>query len=213
MSFEINRKNQINNIINIIKNILKKIDADQSLKNLFGSGLAGSIVIEDDTTTNMDIDPEELDIPNKSIFDQNFQESPQYEPMIEDEPNSNQDYNINDDVLFIINEILKINPDFFKIIVQTLKDLIINNNLNLLNVIEKYDVFENLYDDFNSFNNLNNDEFKNLFNLDNFSQLLKFILNIIVVDNYNNVNSDLIIENISKIIDSSVNIIKIFNLF
>jgi hypothetical protein len=173
MNSEIDKKYQINNIINLIKNILKPVNND----------------------TKMDIESED-EVEQNDV------------PMLD----TSEDYNVNDDVLFIINEILKINPDFFKIIVKTIKDLIINRKLNLLTVIEKYNVFENLFEDFNSFNGTAKDEFKNLFNLDNFSQLLKFILNIIIADNRNNVDSEVIIENLSKIVDSIINLIKAFNL-
>ena len=176
MNNENNRKYQINNIINIIKNIIKPINI----------------------STEMDIDSSESNINETQIDD----------PMMMN-IDSTQDNNVNDNVLFIINEILKINPDFFKIIVKTIKEVIINKNLNLLNVIENYDIFEKLFTDFDSFN----ESSKNLFNLDNFSDLLKFIVNIIIVNNQGNVNNEIIIENISKIIDSSVNIIRIFNLF
>jgi hypothetical protein len=168
-----NREYQINNIINLVKNILKPSNND----------------------TKMDIESED-ELEQTDI------------PMLD----RDEDYSVNDDVLFIINEILKINPEFFKIVVKTIKDIIINKKLNLLTVIEKYDVFENLFEDFSSFNGSAKDEFKNLFNLDNFSQLLKFILNIIIADNKNNVDSEVIIENLSKIVDSIINLIKAFNL-
>jgi len=168
-----NREYQINNIINLVKNILKPSNND----------------------TKMDIESED-EVEQTDI------------PMLD----RDEDYSVNDNILFIINEILKINPEFFKIVVKTIKDIIINKKLNLLNVIEKYDVFENLFEDFSSFNVSAKDEFKNLFNLDNFSQLLKFILNIIIADNKNNVDSEVIIENLSKIVDSIINLIKAFNL-
>lgn len=163
----IDRKNQIDNIIKKIKNILDSIDS------------------------KINIDTEKSNI------------------LEEDETNNSEKYNINDDIIFIINEILKMNPSFFETMVKTIKDVIINKNLDLLNVIEKYDIFEQLFTEFDSLDESN----KNLFNLDNFSDLLKFIVNIIIVNNHANVNSETIIENLSNIIDSSVNIIRIFNLF
>ena len=128
---------------------------------------------------------------------------------------NNDKYNIKleENTIKVIKNILDNNPEFFDnveiifnqiISLKIIKDEKIN--IELFNIAQICKYVKKILDNINKLNYIND-----ILNIDIFSNLIKFIFNLLIEENKENIeNHEIILLNIIKVLDGSIAMIKIF---